>query len=250
MDKTSTTCQAHSLHDSEGDREFCFWYSSHDQIESNGTNHNAVAQFKEGFGVCSPAMVETYKECKYEYSPLLPHKLHCSNLSPTSRRQRIVEGKRELMEMIQDMPESAFELSFQDLVKEQQVLEPFQKETCVDDTHIHSSREDKLEKLNKRNKILPVESMDSETFLLKMFFPTSLAWMEKAKVGNRSKVSQRPSIQESTKHVYREGKIKKLLLAEENRSSNVGHNIREITRNINDSSIKSRSDPFSEVSKV
>lgn len=62
--------------------------------------------------------------------------------------------------------------------------------------------------------------MESETFLLKMFFPSSLDWMKKAKVQqnvSNSKVSQRPSSKESIKQVDKEWRIKRFFLAGDNK---------------------------------
>lgn len=60
-------------------------------------------------------------------SPLLPLDHHYSNLSPLLRTQRIEEGRREMMEMIQNLPESSYELSFKNIVHEQLSLQKDQE---------------------------------------------------------------------------------------------------------------------------
>ena len=239
-----------SRHDSKGDREFSFWGSSNiipaenigDPFGSDDeTKLSGNVQYEEGLGVWGTCKA---RKCKYECSPLLPRSIHCSDLSSTSRKQAIVEGRKELMEMIQDMPESCLELSFQDLVEERQRVQPVQKETRIDNRHIQRSSKAECRRQNKKKKnickrpsqVSRVESMDNETFLLKMFFPTSLAWVKKAKVGNCLKVSPRPSFQESTKDIGKEWWIKKFFCTADNRSK-VGDDICESK---NSSSNKSR----------
>lgn len=53
-----------------------------------------------------------------DMSPLLPQDHHYSNLSPLLGMQRIEQGRREMMEMIQNLPELSNELSFKDIVNE------------------------------------------------------------------------------------------------------------------------------------
>ncbi|CAI8598892.1 unnamed protein product [Vicia faba] len=128
--------------------------------------------------------------------------------SESSRIKDILEGKKELMEMMKHMPESSFELSFQDMVVEQHQVpeakpepepepEPKQVSSKVQQPQ-HKKLNEKKKTKKKENKcnnsrhgkILRAESMDSETFLLKMVFPTSLDWKKKktTKVQNGSKV--------------------------------------------------------------
>ncbi|XP_058764971.1 uncharacterized protein LOC131638422 [Vicia villosa] len=125
--------------------------------------------------------------------------------SESSRIKDILEGKKELMEMMQHMPESSFELSFQDMVVEQHQVpeakpkpEPEQVSSKVQQPQ-HKKLNEKKKTKKKENKcnsrhgkILRAESMDSETFLLKMVFPTSLDWKKKTtKKQNGSKVEEK-----------------------------------------------------------
>ena len=121
---------------------------------------------------------------------------------------------------------------------QKQVLEPeqqpHQNETSLENTLMQSSSGNKaqLKRVSKKKKnkgnssrpgqILRVESMDSETFLLKLFFPISLDWMKKDRAKNGSKVSSRSSLQESIKQVGKEWRIKKLFLSGDNREDGIG----------------------------
>ncbi|CAJ1974794.1 unnamed protein product [Sphenostylis stenocarpa] len=222
----NTTHQTHSLHESGGDREFSFWGSSNttlsndcDQPQDNEARFNKEAHFRE---------THQRKNIKFEYSPI----------SDASRSTAIAQAQRELMEMVQDMPESGYELSFQDMVvHEKHVLEPekpHQNETSLNHTHMQSSgSKAQAKSLNKKKKtkgnsrpgqILRVESMDSETFLLKLFFPISLDWMKKGKVKNESKVSSRASFQESIKQVGKDWRIKRSSLSRDNTEDGVSQN--------------------------
>ncbi|KAL2347221.1 hypothetical protein Fmac_001221 [Flemingia macrophylla] len=220
----STNHQKHIRHKSEGDKEFSFWGSSNtipsendcDQPQTNKAMHNKEANFGETY---------QRKNFKPEYSSC------CSSVSDPSRHKAIEEGQRNLMEMMRDIPESGYELSFQDMVVvDKQVGEPqkpHQSETSDDSTLMQSSgSKAQLRRLNKKKskgnnsrpgQILRIESMDSETFLLKLFFPISLDWMKKDRVKSGSKVSPRPSLKESMKQVEKECRIKRFFLSGDNR---------------------------------
>ncbi|EXB40952.1 hypothetical protein L484_020686 [Morus notabilis] len=162
---------------------------------------------EERFGFYSPPLWRTNKcsgTTKYESFPLLPHNHHYSNLSPNSRRQVITEGRRELMEMIQNMPESCYELSLKDLVDKQHGLQEGEEEnTVIKDENSNFDVPTQIRKLKKqkrtinRGQITRTGSMESETFLIKMFFPTSLGSKKKAKAGNRARVSSIKSTKQS-----------------------------------------------------
>lgn len=116
-------------------------------------------------------------------SPLLPHDHHYSScLSPTSRSRAILDGKRELMEMIKDLPESSFELSLKDIVEDHaEVKEVVLVEEKKTDHYKIGKRtiQRNDNKKNKSSKICRTESMDSGVFLLKMFLPASLTSSKK-----------------------------------------------------------------------
>lgn len=190
----------------------------------------------------SPTSWETYKgtSFKSKNSTLIHGSHHCYSVSHDSRSKAIAESRKELMQTLQDLPESSFELSFQYLVQQQQVLQPVQNEAfigknSVNEAHFRKKDRKKKEKEkenNKPNQILRVEGMGNENFLLKMFFPSSLDWNKKAKVGNVPKLS--PSFQES-----KEKRIKKSSPAGDNRSDSED-NTGESTNNSRKRSSKSR----------
>ncbi|MED6207588.1 hypothetical protein PIB30_037108 [Stylosanthes scabra] len=132
-----------------------------------------------------------------ECSPFLPRSRRCNGLSDPSKIKAIEEGRKELMEMVQGMPDSSFELSFQDMVvHDKQVLQsqPYQDEENKKKQSLSNSsgkgqakkpkKTKKSESINRPKQMMRVESMDSASFLLKMFIPTSLT---KLKVKNASK---------------------------------------------------------------
>ncbi|OIV96998.1 hypothetical protein TanjilG_25823 [Lupinus angustifolius] len=196
----SPTSTPHTLHESAGDMEFSFWGSSN---TTSCKNYCDMLGPNEALRLNKEAVfAETY----------------CFNFSDPSRNKAIEEGRRELMEMVQNMhDESTYELSFQDMViNDKHVLqESYQNETSFDKEHMHSSSNDnnKVQLKKQKNKssnrpshILRVESMESENFLLKMFFPTSLKKVKVEK--SHSKVCPKPSsLQESVKQVGKEWRI-------------------------------------------
>lgn len=193
----NSTYQTHTHHKSEEDREFSFW-GSPNTISSEKNDHDQLVESNE---------TRLNSEAKFEHD--------------CSRSKAIAEGRKELMEMIQDIPESSYELSFQDMVLQQQhVPQTSSNETLMQSNSSSEPQQQpqnkklknknkKKNKSNRHGQILRVESMDSETFLLKMFFPTSFDWMKRGKVQHDSKVSSKSSFQESTKQVDKEWRIKR-----------------------------------------
>jgi len=116
------------------------------------------------------------------------------------------------MEMIQDMPESCYELSLRDIVDEQH----------VEETGIRSETEPQIKKKKKikARQMSRISSMESETFLLKMFFPSSLSFKKKSKAaGNCSNVSPRPSPDGAKHSISKEWWMSRFFLAGENKRS-------------------------------
>ncbi|KAK4264731.1 hypothetical protein QN277_025865 [Acacia crassicarpa] len=197
---------------SGGDREFSFWRSSSNTESSANDCVGLLGRSEEGTGF------------KSKHSTLMPSSHHCYGVAHNSRSQAIAESRKEVMQMLQDLPESAFELSFQYMVQlqQQQASQPVQNEAYIDKEIKNSANEAQVtkkdtkekEKKKKPNQILRVESMDNENFLLKMFFP-SLNWKKKAKVGNVPKLSRTPSF---NNHVKQIGKQQR------NKSSQTGDN--------------------------
>ncbi|RHN69955.1 hypothetical protein MtrunA17_Chr3g0130361 [Medicago truncatula] len=178
-----STFQTHTPENTdEGSKEFSFWTSPNTIIKSLEKCDGHDIQLRSN---------ETQE---------LNNHHQCSIVSEPSRSKDILEGKKELMEMIQDMPESSYELSFQDMVVEQHQVPETETEPVY--SKFQQPQQKKLNKNKKKNKkenksnrhgkMLRVESMDSETFLLKMFFPISFDWMKKTtKVQNGSEVEQK-----------------------------------------------------------
>lgn len=145
----------------------------------------------DDYGACSSPRFCT--------SPLLPRNHHYSSYppSPKSRLQAILDGRKELMEIIQDMPESSYELSFKDIVADEQQEAERKDDVAIDERRL-KYKPSHVDIMKQKKKIMSrSESMDSGVFLLKMFFPTSLG--TKGKSTACSKVSQKPPLERSDK---------------------------------------------------
>ena len=245
---SSPKYQIQSSHDSTGDIEFDFW-GVHDS--DTMYNENFSDQFgteiefqvqaslvQEGLGGVVNSLHlwkrNSSKKVQYESSPLLPHDHHPSNLSPTSRRKVIADGRKQLMEMVKDMPESSYELSLKDLVNEQHGLEEVQ-EGPVESQEDQPKKQTKNTKkgIKKVRQLSRIESLESETFLLKMFFPTSLSFKKKTKEGKSSKLSLSPSFEDTKDRIDKEWWLKRFFVTGENKRS------RENSRNGSTSSSNS-----------
>lgn len=245
---SSPKYQIQSSHDSTGDIEFDFW-GVHDS--DTMYNENFSDQFgteiefqvqaslvQEGLGGVVNSLPlwkrNSSKKVQYESSPLLPHDHHPSNLSPTSRRKVIADGRKQLMEMVKDMPESSYELSLKDLVNEQHGLEEVQ-EGPVESQEDQPKKQKKNTKkgIKKVRQLSRIESLESETFLLKMFFPTSLSFKKKTKEGKSSKLSLSPSFEDTKDRIDKEWWLKRFFVTGENKRS------RENSRNGSTSSSNS-----------
>lgn len=169
-----STIHGQSSGDSSGDYVEFRVQKHHDQ------DHQFSTMDSPSFWTKIPKNILT-REAK---SPLLPHDHHSSScLSPTSRSRAILDGKRELMEMIKDLPESSFELSLKDIVEDHaQVKEVVLVEEKKTDHYKIGKRiiQRNDNKKNKNNKICRTESMESGVFLLKMFLPASLTSSKKS----------------------------------------------------------------------
>lgn len=204
----------HARQSSTGDQEFDFWGSRkplcHESFRDHFSSSNTELEFQaeanteESSGVYSPPLWKTNRSrsTKQESSPLLPHNHHYSNLSPNSRRKAIADGRKELMEMIQDLPESCYELSLKDIVAEQHTSHEGGEENMAMATKDETSdfnAETQIVKLKKKKRnirkgpITRTSSMESETFLIKTFLPSSLGSKKKAQA------SRVPSITSSEK---------------------------------------------------
>lgn len=154
-------------------------------------------------GFCSPPLWKTSP-------PTSPNRDR--SLSPAARTQAIARGRRELMDMIRNMPESCYELSLKDLV-ERSGLEHrtdiiSQEQRLSNETITEKSSKNHKQKQKKKKKkkndhkqarMMRSGSMDNGNFLLKMVFPISIGFNNKKKKKNSatsnpgSKVSPKPN---------------------------------------------------------
>lgn len=188
-------------------REFDFW-GAHKSIRRELGAH---PHFDQGsFDMCSSPSwdANTEKNINYESFPLLPLNYDCNNISHCSvRQQAIAESRRELMEMIHDMPESCYELSLKDIVDLHHGLQKVASEDIViqDSSRFRLDTKAQTRKGKKKKskfnsgggKLSRIGSMEKEAFLIKMFFPISSlgSRLKKSKAVNLSKVSSQSSKQ-------------------------------------------------------
>lgn len=231
----SPTYQIRKSYDSTEDIEFDFWGAGktgcYENLsdQSSGSNIELQAQDSivgESSGAYSSSSwkISTTRKVDYESYPLLPHNHHYSNLSPKSRKEAIAEGRMQLMEMVQDMPESCYELSLKDIVDEQNILEDVKEGSVIEEStepQIKKQKKKKKKKkgISKAGQVSRIQSMDSETFLLKMFFPIPQSLKKKAKAGNSLQVSPMPSFECTTHHTKKEWWMKKFFVAGESKRS-------------------------------
>ncbi|XP_039167176.1 uncharacterized protein LOC104421989 isoform X2 [Eucalyptus grandis] len=141
---------------------------------------------------------------------------HYSNLSPSSRTRRIEEGRREMIKMIRNLPESSYELSLKDIVDKQLPLQENQEEEEEEFEFPSAEEEEEFEfpsaeaesyknqKRKKRKKVPRTtshqhhqvsrcNSMETGSFLIKMFFPSFMASSKKPATSwnSRLKISPR-----------------------------------------------------------
>ncbi|CAK7354836.1 unnamed protein product [Dovyalis caffra] len=207
------------------DVDFDFWGASETQYCSDrgGSEVGFQAQFEEGFVDYSLPLWETdmSRNVRNESSPLLPHSQRYSSTSLRSRLQVMAEGRRKLMEMVHSMPESSYELSLKDIVVEQQISEEAQEEMAMQRTSSDSKTKAQITKkqktkktksFNKPGNISRSGSMEKETFLIKMFIPTSLSFKIRSDNSrNDPKVPPRSSTEPTDNRADKEGWIKRIL---------------------------------------
>lgn len=117
------------------------------------------------------------------------------------RIQAIEDGKRVLMELIQSMPESSYELPLRDIIDDQQILkEETQKETIKEENLDMAENQHYLPRTKICNSTRVqssanrTNSMQSRVLKLKMFIPEVLFLFnkKKPKIGNSSRILLRP----------------------------------------------------------
>ncbi|XAR73161.1 hypothetical protein NMG60_11007033 [Bertholletia excelsa] len=142
-------------------------------------------------------------------SPLLAGNHRNRSYPPhKSRLQAILDGRRNLMKLIQGMPESSYELSLKDIVDEkhsQEADHPQHKDIDNRSSNFKPPqvKMNQYDKMNgKARQITRSQSMDSGVFLLRLFFPISLGLKRKSTAAaNPTKFSlrQSPNLEESEK---------------------------------------------------
>lgn len=119
-------------------------------------------------GMCSPPLWKTSPP----RNPQQQHKNYYRSLSPASRAEAVARGQKELMDMVKNMPECAYELSLKDLVERPYVNGNTNTNTPHDrdfNTRHGRSRESGMKK-----KVRKGGNLDGGGFYLKMMFPSSL----------------------------------------------------------------------------
>ncbi|KAJ4833518.1 hypothetical protein Tsubulata_030051 [Turnera subulata] len=211
----------------KGDEEFVFWGGKGTHKYKNFSDRT---QFEEGDDdCCSPTLWkrDMPRAFNHEASPLLDRRYKNTCTSPRARSQAILEGRREMLEMLRNMPESSYELSLKDMVDEPEASRGGQEELLIQDASfdfnpdgaIEKQKRKRAKKITNSRQISRAGSMEKETFLIKTFVPTSLSWKTKVKTGNGSKVSPRPSFDGSQGHLDKEWWMKRILVSRRSRSS-------------------------------
>ncbi|KAK0602993.1 hypothetical protein LWI29_000260 [Acer saccharum] len=242
------SCHVNSNYGSAGDSEFDFWGAKnlhHNQFEDY--EPKCQADDAGEFGACSPpALWKSRNSTEYELSPLLLEGYRNSNFSTRTRSEAIAEGRRELMEMIHNMPDCNYELSLKDMVDEVKTSHGVKEEIMVIDKRSFSfETEDQMKKQKKTKEsggISRAGSMVNEIFLIKMFFPSSLGLKKKPTGKKCSRVSPRTSFDRSANHHHhdKEQWIKKMSVEGGNhedcgKNSNRSNTSRKVEVNSNSS---------------
>lgn len=225
---------AYKIHndcDGTGDIEFDFWseretwcYNSHNMDDDDVDGSEVEFQVEAACDGDSPSPLWRANKVN-DASPLLPNNHFYSNLSPTRRRQMIEEGRKELMEMIRNMPESSYELSLKDLVDKQNSSEMVKEKVVLEDksfrleTEIRTKRRTAKAKAKaKTGSLSRTASMETDRLLLKMFFPRRLSYRKKSMAENSSKVSPNPSCEGSEKPVDKQWWIKRIFIQRDHKN--------------------------------
>lgn len=153
---------------------------------------------------------------------MLPSNHRYSNLSRAVRIKAIEEGRKELMEMIHNMPESGYELSLKDIVDEERIADEVEEELILEDrnslseTEVQTNKQKKKKKKSiKSGKISRSASMDNEAFLLKIFFPSTRGSKRQVHTRKCSKISPKPSGVGSENCIYKRWSIKRIVVSRE-----------------------------------
>lgn len=219
--------------------DFKFWEEKlpiHHHICGDEVEFEVQRRVEDQVGAYSPPLwTRAMIDFRQETSTLLPQNHHYSCLSPTSRLRAIMDGRKELMEMIKDVPESSYELSLKDIVDDQQNMEDVQEKEVAEETKVKHKRENRIPQRTKNTKssqICRIESMESEVFLLKMFLPVSLSSKKKAKARKNSKICPGQSSEGSEKQARKDWwKIIFLAIKDYQNNTNINRQTSNISSN-------------------
>lgn len=175
--------------------DFKFW--DEQRSEEYYQNGNDSGHVEDEFTDCSPPLwTKASRNIRYH--------CHYSFPSSDSHLQAIADSKKELMEMIKDMPESSYELSFKDILEDQKSMEVEKKKTVTQEMNQKCKTGDSEKCKNIRQRqISRSESMESRVLLLNMFLPVSIG-SKKSKRRICGKVSPELSSKRSTKWAYKD----------------------------------------------
>ncbi|KAJ8769143.1 hypothetical protein K2173_000918 [Erythroxylum novogranatense] len=228
---SGSSCNTWGEHDSsKKEADFDFWGENEVQYGRNLSNgRGSELEFQPQF---EQEEFHDYprpgSSPKYESSPLLPCTNDGRGLPPESQSQAISEARRRLMVMVSNMPESSQELSLKDIIDEQQVSQQEEeKKLILEDTSFDFNSGDQIPKqkrvkANNTTMTCPLSktaSMDRETFLIRMFIPTSLSWKRKLQARNDSKISPTQPFDGSEGHLERNSWIKSFFILGKSRKS-------------------------------
>ncbi|KAJ6991085.1 hypothetical protein NC653_019333 [Populus alba x Populus x berolinensis] len=216
-----------------GDVDFVFWGASETQYYGDRGCRDVgfQAQFQEDFVDYSSPLRETdvSKKVRNESSPLSPDSHHYSSISPRSQLQVMAEGRKKLMEMVHSMPECGYELSLKDIVDEKRISEKAQEEMAIQRTSsdlkieaqiITKQKTKKTKSFSKTGDVSRNGSTEKETFLIKMFIPTSLSFKIRSdNTRNDTVVPPRSSMELTDNRADKEWWVKRILFTKVGRKS-------------------------------
>ncbi|CAL9184343.1 unnamed protein product [Musa hybrid cultivar] len=119
---------------------------------------------------------------------------HGMQAFPTSRAEEIARYRQEMLDLVRDMPEPAYELSLRDMVEAPRVAKTVQE-------MIEKRRTESKDRSKEKRRLLRTESIETGVFL-KMFVPISIRGGRRKSFGGSntcSKVSPRPVSAEAEK---------------------------------------------------
>ncbi|XP_008799067.2 uncharacterized protein LOC103713817 [Phoenix dactylifera] len=100
--------------------------------------------------------------------------------------QAIAGYRQEMLEIVRDMPETAYELSLRDLVESPRIAKPPVQQTLGKGGEFSKDKTEKEKRKKGIRRMSRSESMDPGGFLLKMFLPNPLTGRRKKSFGGSS----------------------------------------------------------------